>query len=189
MTHGILSLDFDGVLHPAADAVHVDFTRPAWQIALQLRTQRRFIWAEALARALEGSDVAILIHSTWRSRLSDAAMREILGEPLGSRIINADRWIAPQLRASLPHAAYIDQVLQAYVADGGACDSLCVIDDRPQMFEQDRHLLERWGAIYLWTDPNRGLSDDEVIQSLRRWCNGLSEAPDVGVAQPISRLA
>jgi len=51
----VLSLDFDGVLHPANDSVLLDLRAQPWQIALQAKTQKRFVWMPVLMDILDGA--------------------------------------------------------------------------------------------------------------------------------------
>ena len=62
----LLSLDFDGVIHPANDSIMISFRddMAPWQMEIALKAQKRFIWAHQLAAILEGTDVAVVIHST-----------------------------------------------------------------------------------------------------------------------------
>lgn len=168
----VLALDFDGVLHPATGAVFVDFSQPAWQLIVQLRTQGRFVWVPHLEQALRGSDAQILIHSTWRRRVPDVVLRQFLGEALASSVIVADHWIEPSLRRELSHAAYIAQVLQAYQdVRGVVVNRLCVVDDRPQLFREDAHLLQPWQPHFIWVDGEQGLSSAAARQALHGWAH------------------
>lgn len=170
----VLCLDFDGVLHPADDAVLIRFEAPTWQLALQLRTQGRLVWLTELEQALQGTQARILVHSTWRQRLSDAALRELLGESLGERLLQTDHWIEPQARQALPHCAYIREALQAYTdTTGQPVASLCIVDDRPQLFE-DWTLLQPWSPTCVWVNGATGLSDTAARAQLRAWAQQAS---------------
>ena len=176
MSKAVLALDFDGVLHPAGDAVFVDFSRPAWELSMQLRTQGRFVWLDQLREALEGTNVHVLVHSTWRRRLTDATMRELLGPEVGSRLIMTDHWIDPQRRRDLSHAGYIYEALSIWQEQVGALESLCVLDDRPELFVSDGELLRLWHPTYIWTSSDRGLNDASVQQILRDWATACHHA-------------
>lgn len=72
----ILSLDFDGVLHPALSTDATTDMHP-------------FGWLQALVDLLEPHpDVSVLVHSTWRYAYRPAELREMLGE-LGPRFVGA----------------------------------------------------------------------------------------------------
>lgn len=69
----VLSLDFDGVLHPAGDGQE---------------SVEHFVWLPLLARSLATSpDVAILVHSTWRYQYTEREVRVLLAA-LGSRQVS-----------------------------------------------------------------------------------------------------
>lgn len=72
----LLSLDFDGVVHPTDEAdVRIATTH--------------FGWLPHLASALASHpDVAVLVHSTWRYTYDPEELRELLG-PLGSRVVGS----------------------------------------------------------------------------------------------------
>lgn len=70
----LLSLDFDGVLHPGS------------QIATRLNV---FCWLPDLLALLgPHKDVDVLVHSSWRYEYDDSELRELLG-PLGPRFVGA----------------------------------------------------------------------------------------------------
>lgn len=166
----ILCLDFDGVLHPADCHVLLDFSAPGWQLATQARTQGLLRWTPALQAALAGSDAKILVHSTWRYRASDSAMQELLGPELAPRVISTDRWISPQERESLSHAAYIDLALGTWQeVEGLQVKSVCVLDDRPAMFQENEEQLSAWAPEFIWTTPALGLSEARIQAALSQW--------------------
>lgn len=174
MAEDVLALDLDGVAHGAADPIFADFRRPqpAWQLSVQLRAQGRLVWLGRLVEALGDSPVRILVHSTWRRRLSDRDLREILGPEIGDRMIITDGWMSPEDRVNFSHSRYIHEALTAWrEIEGVEIGSLCVIDDRPELFSgaQDEALLAPWMPRHIWTDGARGLSDDETFGQLRDW--------------------
>jgi hypothetical protein len=68
-----LSLDFDGVLHPAGNGEE---------------SVEHFVWLPLLEQALQrGPDVGVLVHSTWRYQYSEVEIRALLA-PLGKRTIS-----------------------------------------------------------------------------------------------------
>lgn len=179
MPEPILALDFDGVLHPAEDAVFVDFSRPAWELSMQLRAQGRFAWMEHLVEVLQDSDVRVLVHSTWRRRLSDRDIREIVGPEIGDRMILMDQWIEPPRRRELSHAGYIHESLTILREEQGMEPSaLCVLDDRPELFAHDASLLSAWRPMHIWTHGATGIQDSMVQRLLSGWvaAHGRSES-------------
>lgn len=183
----VLALDFDGVLHPADDAVLANFSAPPWQLAVQMRAQGRFVWLPQLEEAMYGSAARVLVHSTWRRRLSDRALQEILGPEVGSRMIVADAWIDPRQRQDLTHAAYIHEALTAWQeVEGVTVQSLCVLDDRPELFLADADLLKTWPVMHIWTDGAKGISDEGVQRLLRGWvmAHGACAMPEESDAAP-----
>lgn len=166
MAH-ILCLDIDGVLHPADCKVLLDFNAPGWQLAMQARTQGLLRWSNDLGRCLQGTQVQVLVHSTWRRRASDRVLQELLGSDLGHRVIIAQ--VSPEERVSLSHAAYIDSALRALECMGLHADSVCILDDRPALFEEDCALLEAWSPLHIWTDGALGLSDARIQAQLSQW--------------------
>lgn len=172
----VLALDFDGVLHPGNSAVLVDFSRPLWQLALQLRTQGRFVWLPHLEQALEGSPVRVLVHSTWRRALPDSAFQELLGPEVGSRLISTDRWFSREDRRAMSHALFIEQALQTFEEETGqTVSALCVLDDRPEMFEGEIWRLEqRFVCEFVWVHPEKGLGDEGARRRLGAWARALA---------------
>jgi hypothetical protein len=72
----LLSLDFDGVLHPTMQADTVVHTA-------------HFGWLPPLVRLLAPHpDVRVLVHSTWRSTHDEDELRLLLGA-LGERVVGA----------------------------------------------------------------------------------------------------
>lgn len=68
----LLSLDFDGCLHPAP-----------------LVGAEHFVWLPVLEQLLTPHpDVSVLVHSTWRYDHSDSELRSLLGR-LGDRFVGA----------------------------------------------------------------------------------------------------
>lgn len=71
VSHPIVFLDFDGVLHPSS-------------------CSERFhgMHANALAQVLKKADAKVVVSSTWRLRRSVAALRIAVGPSLGALIID-----------------------------------------------------------------------------------------------------
>lgn len=73
MMKRVVSLDFDGVLHPAGDGQ---------------QSVEHFLWLPLLAHSLATSpDVGVLVHSTWRYQYSEGEVRELLAI-LGKRPVS-----------------------------------------------------------------------------------------------------
>jgi len=166
MTH-ILCLDIDGVLHPADRKVLLDFNAPGWLLSTQARSQGLFCWVDELNRCIEGTDVQLLVHSTWRRRVSDRVLQDLLGPDLAPRTIVT--WMNPDDRITLSHAAYINSVLKAQQEGGVSTQRICVLDDRPDLFEEDQTMLEAWSPVYIWAEGATGLSDPLIQTQLTQW--------------------
>lgn len=103
----LLSLDFDGVLHPQ-DA--------------ELPEERRFCWLAVLESLLvDHPDVRIVVHSSWRYEYTNSELRALLS-PLGQRFVGS----APRG----PREQAIELVLQA----NRHVRHHLVIDDDPREF-------------------------------------------------------
>ena len=136
----ILSLDFDGVLHPTAEGT-------------QRVSVAQFGWLPLLERMLGPyPDVMLLVHSTWRHMYDLEELRLLLGDALGPRVLAAapagdSRWLAIQEWASE----------QTHELD------LLILDDEPDEFPAAMPFL------LIVCDPGRGLSDPVVQHSIRQW--------------------
>lgn len=136
----VISLDFDGVLHPTAEG--------AQRIAVT-----HFAWLPILERILASHpQVMLLVHSTWRHRLDLDELRLLIGEVLGPRVVAAapagdHRWLA----------------IQAWLATQTQVLDLFILDDAPQEFPATLPFT------LIACDPATGLSDARVQQSIQRW--------------------
>lgn len=165
----LLSLDFDGVLHSATDPVFINNFRsqaPAWQIEVSLKAQGRFVWAQALADAIEScndSEMAVVIHSTWRYKFSDKTLRSFLPAELGRRVIELDGHLDRQVDTDHYLAAALDLI---------APQTVCVLDDRPEVFLDGR--VQQWiqanAGVVIACVPARGVTDGSVSAALSAWC-------------------
>lgn len=163
----LLSLDLDGVLHNADDVIMLNFPKSAqpWQIAIGLKAQKRFAWAEHLVQALDGhSDVAIIIHSTWRKRYSDEMMKQFLPHELAERIIVLDGQI--EGRADLSSDAYVRRALDLI-----SPDTVCVLDDRPEFFltGETRAWIDGNDGRFVWCEPSVGVQSSSVVEEIGSW--------------------
>lgn len=168
----VLALDFDGVLHPGGDAIHVASGKnlPMWQVEVALRTQGRFVWCEFLENALGDADVGIVIHSTWRRRFSDAELKQLLPESLRRRVLTLDGQIQSRMQGTADE--YLHEVLE-YVQP----ESLMVLDDRPEFFEQGlvRAWLNKHQGQMIFLDPQIGISDISARAAVSAWAGSSAE--------------
>lgn len=164
----LLSLDFDGPLHRASDAVLLNFPAgtPAWQMEVGFKAQSRFVWAKHLTEIIEkeGPELAIIIHSTWRKRFDDATMKHFLPAEIASRVISLDGKI--EGRESMSSDDYVAAALDLI-----APTSVCVIDDRPDFFTTGK--VKAWIAQnhgkFIWCNPDIGVQDAAVKAELQDW--------------------
>lgn len=141
----ILSLDFDGVVHPGS-----------------LCTERvdtpQFGWLEHLTRLLAPHpDVAILVHSSWRETYSLAELRMILDDDLGDQFVG----VAPP--GEDRYAA-----IQAWVRENAPAAQLLILDDDRSAFPASPPS----GLVIC--DPCRGLSDPAVWDAVVAWLDSTS---------------
>ena len=136
----IVSVDFDGVLHPT-------------EASDELVPVPHFGWLRHLERLLAPHpDVRILVHSTWRHRFDTEELRLLLGDRLGERVVAAtpagdDRWAA----------------IQTWVKAQSASLDLLILDDaRGEFPETLPHNL-------VICDSSRGLSDPVAQEAIRQW--------------------
>ena len=162
----LLSLDFDGVLHPAADSVLVNFRpdAPAWQIEIALKAQRRFCWAHLLVPILESTDVVVIFHTTWRKQFSDHIMKQFLPPEISSRVMSLDGQIVG--RENLVADDYLIRTLELIQPT-----SVCVLDDRPEFFTGGK--VQRWissnSGCFVWTDAEIGIQSLMARGQLTNW--------------------
>jgi len=145
----VLFLDIDGVLHPAREPGQLGPSDLYMVVG-------PFGWLPYLAKVLEPfPDVELVVHSTWRETFSLDELRDMLSE-LGTRSVD----VAP---AGERHDA-----IQAWLRDR-AVASYRILDDDASAFPSPTP------AQLIICDPRRGVSADDVLQSLSAW-----------LAQPIS---
>jgi len=100
----LISLDFDGVLHPTMEADTVVDTP-------------HFGWLPLLVRMLAPySDVRLLVHSSWRTTHDEDELRLLLGS-LGNRVVGA-----------APHGERYESVLK-WLQVHPEVTSFCILDD------------------------------------------------------------
>lgn len=162
----LLSLDFDGVLHRASDSILLNFRQnaPAWEIGMALKAQSRFAWADELEKMVQGTDTAILIHSTWRKRFDDSTMKSFLPPDVASRVISLDGLI--EGRGFLSSDDYLNEAIALIQPK-----SVCVLDDRPEFFYggKVKHWIAHNHGKFLWCHPDIGVRDSYVQQEFSNW--------------------
>ncbi len=181
--HWMLSIDFDGVLHPH-DA-HFELADVSTMTAEQLRQAGLFKHCELLAEILEAyPQVDLVVHSSWRKRRDLEALRELLG-PLG-----------PRLRAVTPpeldrEESIIDLMRRRRIPTS----RVVVLDDQPELFARLRDrvvvceatdgLLSAVYALRLVLPPRPAVSADEVRFPGLAWMSSVDELVD-GVLELVS---
>lgn len=136
----IISLDFDGVLHPTGEGT-------------QRVSVTHFGWLPHLERLLgPHPEVMLLVHSTWRHQHDFEELRMLLGDALGPRVVAAapagnDRWPA----------------IQAWVAEQPRAPDLLIVDDAHEEFPATLPFT------LVVCDPSTGLSSPQVRDSIQRW--------------------
>lgn len=164
----ILSLDFDGAVHPGADVVHLSPGKalPIWQVEVAMRSQGRFVWLPFLEEALQDSDVSIVVHSTWRRRFSDSEIKQLIGPALAERVINLDGQMATRLSGTGDE--YVREML-----DFLRPKTVLVLDDRPEFFAAGA--VQEWisenSGEFLWVDPEKGISESSALAKLAQWAH------------------
>ena len=137
---------------------------PAWEIEIALRAQKRFAWAPLLLPLLDGTDVAVIVHSTWRKRFDDTMFKNFLPQEIAERLICLDGQI--QGRETLSSDEYIAQAVDIINPK-----SLCVVDDRPAFFETGH--VSSWLAKnhgqFVWCNADVGVLDVGVREQIRSW--------------------
>lgn len=171
----LLALDLDGVTHRANDLVSINFRdgTPAWQMEVALKAQMRFVWADLLVPILKDTDVAVIIHSTWRKRFSDNTMKQFLPPEVALRVISLDGQIKDRETATADD--YVADALELIEPS-----SVCVLDDRPEFFRGGR--VKKWmdsaSGLFIWTNPDLGLQSLYARGQLTAWSHsGPSHTP------------
>jgi len=119
----LLSIDFDGVLHPLDAAFAVNDSRQPVQ---KLRAAGLFCHCNLLENLLQKHDqVELVVHSSWRLACSPERIRELLG-PLGHRL----RGVTP-VGISDREASILD-VLRRWQRPR---ENLVVLDDQAVYFQ------------------------------------------------------
>ena len=133
----ILFLDVDGVLHPGPNVPTL---------------LTHMCWLPQLERLLTGhSDVAVVVHSTWRYRYELAELRELFGN-LGARVIDV-----------APDGERYDSIRQWVSWHQGPGLTYRILDDEAGEFPIPPP------AELILCDTRRGLGDPAVQAKLRDW--------------------
>ena len=152
MTTRAVFLDIDGVFHPSTAIEGKD---PAIPMDVYAKDHDLLRWTPVLAEMLQGhEDVMLFVHSNWRTAVSNATLRELLG-PLGrGRLFQGvtdvnvrDR--EPSIKAMV-NQAQIDHFL--------------ILDDAHKEFTELSDNL-------VVCNPLMGVSDPEVQAKVRVWLN------------------
>jgi hypothetical protein len=144
----LLSLDFDGPLHPVSAIPQVTVAGHALDRLVEDRNL--FRWLPMLVCLVaDHPDVLIAVHSNWRKYASNAQLRQYLG-PLADRFIGITSPEQPRYEGIL-----------AFAERAGA-DHVLVIDDDLSQFPAVCEAL-------LAVDPEVGISDEAILASLANW--------------------
>jgi hypothetical protein len=146
----VLFLDIDGVLHSERLEPTGRISSTGKPIVRYVPPERTFEWLHHLVDCLEGSDVRIVVHSTWRKRRSLDELCALLG-PLGSRLLGVTqgeaRWAS----------------IEAWLASHPEVLNYRILDDAPAEFPS--YVLPMLFAC----DPTSGVSDPLVRGTLIAW--------------------
>jgi hypothetical protein len=154
-----LFLDFDGVLHP----------EPVWRPRgrpIELDSTHRaagrelFDRAAALAAALAGVEVRVVLSTSWVRVLGYARASKRLPPALASRVVGATYHSRAADRWSWDHLTRWEQI-RCYVGRHHLTHWLAIDDDDDGWPASERHRL-------VWTLPNRGAADDDIVELVRR---------------------
>ena len=153
----VLFLDFDGVLHPVG-AGRVEIVGEE----MVCEGDDLFCWAPLLESLLAGSDVSVVVHSTWRRHFTEDELKGRLGSPgLGDRL-------AGVTETGLSRA----ESILAYVEDFGVSD-YAVLDDMPEEFAAE--WLPDMNLVIC--DPEKGVSSPHVMEMVSAFAKGYSHGP------------
>ena len=149
----LLSIDFDGVLHPCelqAAVPDVDAATPA-----QLRAAGLFEHAALLAELLQPyPNTRLIVHSAWRMTSSLDRLKSMLG-PLAHRFVGAT-----------PITLDRELSILAWLRQHGQDErAVVVLDDEPALFQR---LLPR----LVTCDQSQGLSAPDARSRLRELLAG-----------------
>ena len=157
----ILFLDFDGVLHP--DSVYLEHRRPVLHAEGTL-----FMWAPYLVRALARyPEVRLVLSTSWVRARGFSRARDVLPEALRKKVVGAT-WHSLMERSEIgtiplgitwwDNATRYQQIAR-YVARAKVENWVAIDDDNEGW--ADRH-----ADRLIWTDPDRGVSDPQVLAQL-----------------------
>ena len=146
----LISLDFDGVLHPSSAILGLSVGSDLEAAALE---RDLFRWRSALVDLLaspQHADVTLAVHSSWRQYVDNSTLLRLLGSELAPRFIG----ITPR---ELRRQASIEEL-----AERAGVEHLLVIDDDRDSFDEGYEAL-------LLTDPDTGLSDAAIQRKIAAW--------------------
>lgn len=150
----LVSLDFDGVLHPSTDIS--DFHGSGLPLAAYVQTRPHLLrWARLLEDALKGSTCEVVVHSSWREKLQDSEIRDLLA-PSGL----GRRFIGTSPKGVLREKSILDVIRIMGIPH----EDLMILDDAHGEFEV---LAARLVAC----NPLVGINDPVLLDRIRRWAN------------------
>jgi hypothetical protein len=149
-------LDFDGVLHPVSSISNwAADGRPLRELRYDADKQL-FRWLDQLAEMLQPyPEIAILVHSGWRTMSRDFELREYLGS-LGERFIGSTP-LVKQRHAGIEHV----------LGRIGVTDFV-ILDDATHEFPKGLPEL-------IATDPELGITEAGVRAQLQTWLDNPKE--------------
>lgn len=157
----ILFLDFDGVLHP--DRVYLRKGRPELKGGGQT-----FMWVDHLVDVVhEFPEVEIVLSTSWARMKGFSYARRQLPPAIQDRVIGATwhsamsfDYCSRSRQETVWDMSTRYQQIARYIQQAAVADWIAVDDDDDGWAEHLRHRL-------VHTDPERGLSDQLVLDDLR----------------------
>lgn len=164
----VVFTDFDGVLHAASAAKHLQRSVVKTASLAELRKTGLFVHTHLLAAALrkasDSDEIRVVVHSSWRSHFRDDEIRDFIPD--------LAPWYGGTVGLStLPRDAAILKWLE--LAQPRVTDHL-VLDDAGGLFAGG---ADKWAKLVL-CDPERGLSDPGVQEQLSEFVVGKRKPDD-----------
>lgn len=171
----VLFLDFDGPLHPTE--VVRDFVYRGQDMGSLMGDMGLFRWVNALHACLaqkpDMSDVAIVVHSSWRRLLNNDQMRQALGP------------LAPQFMGITDtelgrYEGIMDMVQRLELGP----EDYCVVDDAIDAYPAN------FGQLVV-VNPLRGVQEPAVRRRIQQWAQAApdSQREHAAPAAPVSAAA
>lgn len=150
--HRVIFLDFDGVLHPAADKAAPGASALFLEVG-------HFGWLPYLERVLAPHpDVQLVVHSSWRETFRLAELEDMLAD-VGEHRVDVT-----------PPGERYESILSWLQKRPGAC--YLILDDDAREFPVPAP------AELVLCSPAKGVSEEEVLLRLRRWLTHTSSQAD-----------